>query len=82
MGNAAGFGMGATFADYDGNGDLDLAVSVNRGRPLLFRNDTTTEHHSLAVRSVVPRPGALARRWKWKPAITARYSGTVQTCRT
>ncbi|MBW2274522.1 MAG: CRTAC1 family protein [Deltaproteobacteria bacterium] len=35
--DADGFGMGATFADYDGDGDLDLYVT-NRGRNRLFRN--------------------------------------------
>ncbi len=37
VGDATGFGMGATFADYDDDGDLDLYVT-NRGPNRLFSN--------------------------------------------
>lgn len=37
VGDLEGFGMGASFADYDGDGDLDLYVT-NRGPNRLFRN--------------------------------------------
>ena len=40
---------GLAAADYDRDGDCDLAVAVNRGRPLLLRNDTETAHASLTV---------------------------------
>ncbi len=41
---------GLAAADYDGDGDVDLAVAINRGRPLLLRNDTELPHHGLTVR--------------------------------
>ncbi|MCP4846301.1 MAG: VCBS repeat-containing protein, partial [Actinomycetia bacterium] len=37
VGDSGGFGMGATFADYDGDGDTDLYVT-NFGPNRLFRN--------------------------------------------
>jgi len=40
---------GLAAADYDGDGDVDLALSVNRGAPVLLRNDTITGNHWLAV---------------------------------
>ncbi len=45
---------GLAAADYDLDGDVDLAVSVKRGPPLLLRNDTPREHHSLAVQLEAP----------------------------
>lgn len=43
------WGRGLAAADYDRDGDVDLAVVVNRGQPLLLRNDTETDHGSLVV---------------------------------
>ena len=36
-------------ADFDDDGDVDLAVAINRGQPLLLRNDTQTNHRFLKV---------------------------------
>ncbi len=47
-------GRGLAAADFDADGDIDLAVSVNRGRPLLLRNDTETSHRGLAVQLDAP----------------------------
>jgi enediyne biosynthesis protein E4 len=41
---------GLAAADFDGDGRVDLAVSVNRGEILLLRNETATDHGFLAVR--------------------------------
>ncbi len=38
VGDETGFGMGASFADYDADGDLDLYVT-NHGANRLFRNE-------------------------------------------
>jgi hypothetical protein len=43
---------GAGYADYDGDGDLDLVVTTNNGPARLFRNDRTGGHHWLRVRTV------------------------------
>ena len=41
---------GLAAADFDGDGDVDLAVSVNRGSPLLLRNDTKVPHRGVTIR--------------------------------
>lgn len=40
---------GVAIADWDNDGDLDFAVTVNGGRPLLFRNDGGNRNNWLAV---------------------------------
>jgi hypothetical protein len=43
-------GRGAAYADIDGDGDLDIAVSQNGRRARLFRNDLPGGRHWLRVR--------------------------------
>lgn len=42
---------GAAYADYDHDGDLDVAISSNHGPAYLFRNDGGNRHNWLAVRT-------------------------------
>ena len=53
---------GLATADYDGDGDVDLAVAVNRGSPLLLRNDGAVGHAWLAVRLAGPAAATFGAR--------------------
>jgi hypothetical protein len=48
-------GRGAAYADYDGDGDLDLLVTSNGGPARLLRNDGGNRNHYLRVRTVGSR---------------------------
>jgi enediyne biosynthesis protein E4 len=41
---------GAAYADIDNDGDLDLLLTTNGGKAVLFRNDGGNQNHSLRVR--------------------------------
>jgi enediyne biosynthesis protein E4 len=41
---------GLAVADFDDDGRIDLAISVNRGPVLLLRNETSTGNHALKIR--------------------------------
>ena len=43
-------GRGATYADIDGDGDLDLLITQNGQAPVLLRNDQALGHHWLRLR--------------------------------
>lgn len=43
-------GRGAAYADIDNDGDLDLVVTQNGERAVLFRNEQSLGHHWLRVR--------------------------------
>ncbi len=45
---------GLAIADFDNDGDADFAISVNRGEPRLFRNETGSLGRSLKVRLNAP----------------------------
>jgi enediyne biosynthesis protein E4 len=49
-------GRGATYADIDGDGDLDLLITQNGRAPVLLRNDQALGHHWLRLRLRSPGP--------------------------
>jgi hypothetical protein len=48
-------GRGAAYADIDGDGDLDVLITSNGGRPALLRNDQALGHHWLRLTLVGDR---------------------------
>jgi hypothetical protein len=43
-------GRGAAYADYDGDGDLDILITTNQGPAYLLRNDTASGAHFLRLK--------------------------------
>ncbi|MDO8680838.1 MAG: CRTAC1 family protein [Acidobacteriota bacterium] len=48
-------GRGAAYADFDGDGDLDIAVATLAGPAYLFRNDGGNQQNWLRVRAIGSR---------------------------
>ena len=45
-------GRGASFADIDHDGDLDVVITQTGGQPLLLRNDQELGHHWLRIKLI------------------------------
>ncbi|HTI65793.1 MAG TPA: CRTAC1 family protein [Gemmatimonadaceae bacterium] len=72
---------GAAYADYDRDGDLDLAISVNGGPARLLRNDGGNANHWLRVRTVgtVSNRDGIGARITITTAAGARRWAIVKT---
>ncbi len=67
-------GRGVTYADVDGDGDLDVALTQAGGAALLIRNDQALGHHWLRVRLV----GRRSNRDAIGASIELRAGGATQ----
>jgi enediyne biosynthesis protein E4 len=66
---------GAAFADIDGDGDQDLLIVENTGRPHLLRNDGGNRNNWLRVRTI----GSASNRDGIGAKVAAETGGTRQT---
>ena len=53
---------GLALADYDGDGDTDVAISVNRGSPVVLRDDGGDRRRGLSVRLHGPAASIIGAR--------------------
>jgi enediyne biosynthesis protein E4 len=72
---------GAAYADFDGDGDLDVLVTTNNGPARLLRNDGGNLNHFLRVRTVGTRSNrdGIGARVTVTPDGGARQWGIVKT---
>lgn len=49
-------GRGIATADIDKDGDLDILLTVNGGKPKLFRNDSETKNHQVSIQLKGKKP--------------------------
>jgi len=66
---------GAAFADYDGDGDLDVALSTNNGPAVLLRNDGGNANGWIRLRLV----GTKSNRDAIGARVRLSASGRVMT---
>ena len=66
---------GAAFADYDNDGDIDIAISNSNQVPDLLRNDSVSQNHWLILETV----GTTSNRDGIGTRVTIMTSGNQQT---
>jgi hypothetical protein len=67
-------GRGATYADVDGDGDLDVLITATGGAPRLLRNDQALGHHWLRVKLI----GTKCNRDALGAVVEVESAGIVQ----
>ncbi len=77
LGSMKFVGRGASYADIDGDGDTDLAITQTGGAFVLLRNDQITQNHWIRVALVgkPPNPEAIG-------AEVVVYAGGIEQTRT
>ncbi len=74
-------GRAATYADIDGDGDLDVLITQNGRRAVLFRNDQQLGHHWLRLKLVgkAPNRDAIGARVALRAGGVTQYREVMPT---